>query len=265
MHILKNGNEKMQCCDSSEDRPSVIRHYPNPNRPCDFEGQPSVFEDEHCHSWQCADEQNWPDDWTMECLVCGYNRRDDFFSNYDDIAGCGERRIEVGEVGMESPFSSPFYDIAPGVTGGRLTPLPRMRVTSDGTFQISGIDLCQALDLYPNVLSVYEAYLIEKFQTIFDAYPNIRFVIEMEIRSQVSPNGVQNNGSESTDFTDQQQRRDDQLERLRKSKLIKSIREIKGRIFVNTGEEIELRGDPLDELRMAIQRIQEGLQPKRDS
>jgi hypothetical protein len=166
---------------------------------------------------------------------------------------------------MESPFSSPFYDIAPGVTGGRLTPLPRMRVTSDGTFQISGIDLCQALDLYPNVLSVYEAYLIEKFQTIFDAYPNIRFVIEMEIRSQVSPNGVQNNGSESTDFTDQQQRRDDQLERLRKSKLIKSIREIKGRIFVNTGEEIELRGDPLDELRMAIQRIQEGLQPKRDS
>jgi hypothetical protein len=79
MHILKNGNEKMQCCDSSKDRPSVIRHYPNPNRPCDFEGQPSVFEDEHCHSWQCADEQNWPDDWTMECLVCGYNRRDDFF------------------------------------------------------------------------------------------------------------------------------------------------------------------------------------------
>ena len=253
MHILKNGNENMQCCDSSEDRPSLIRHYPNPNRPCDFEGQPSVFEDGHAHSYKCALEKNWPDDWTMECLVCGYNRRDDFFSNFDDIAGCGERRITVGGVEMESPFSSPFYDITPEVEGERLIPLPRMRIT-DGEFKISGTDLCQALDLYPNVLSVYEAYLMDRLQIILAADPEIRFVIEMEILPQISPNEVEDNESESSFFANAQRLRNDDVEILKISRFISSILDVLNSITIKTtrpdGTSAEIwLPDPLDRIQ----------------
>lgn len=251
-------NEEMQCCEyewnGSQRDSTLIRHYPNRDRPCDFQGEPSVFENAHVHSYECASDQDWPSDWTMQCLACGHNIRDDFFSNRDDIAGCGERRIYVGGVQIESPFSSPFYDLGTGISADRLIPLPRMRVNGT-TIQISGTDLCQVLDLNPNVLSLHETFLLEKLQKIFDACPMIELVIEMEIMPQNRPDESQNNGSEPFDFADAQRLRNDEVEILQNSKLITTIRDLLNSIKINTTRpdettaEIWLYDDPNDRIQ----------------
>ena len=255
VHILLNKNTPMQCCENGVGGPTLIRHYRNRDRPCKFEGEPSRIEAEHLHSWQCAQDKKWPANWTMECLECGYKQKNDFFSNIYDIAGCGERTINVGGMQIASPFPTPFYNNASGVGSGGLTPLPRMKI--EGTrFSISGTDLCQTLDLYPNVLSLYEIFLIEGLQRIFEVDQGIEFVIEMEIiPPPIGPGGATNNNPGSIDFADAQQIRNDEVERLRNSRLVQSILDIRRSLSINTTrpdgtmEPIEKFGDPLSMLK----------------
>jgi len=263
VHILLNKNTPMQCCENGVEGPTLIRHYRNRDRPCKFAGEPSRIEAEHLHSWQCAQDKKWPANWTMECLECGYEQKNDFFSNIYDIAGCGERTINVGGMQIASPFPTPFYNNASGVGSGGLTPLPRMKI--QGTrFSISGTDLCQTLDLYPNVLSLYETFLIEGLQRIFEADQGIEFVIEMEIIPPTGPDGATNNNPGSIDFADAQQIRNDEVERLRNSRLVQSILDIRRSLSINTTrpdvtinttrpdgtmEPIEKFGDPLSMLK----------------
>lgn len=241
MHVQINGEEPVACCNFGEYGPTLIRHYPNPIRKCRFEGLPSKIEEDHIHSYKCAEQKGWDENWTMKCLECGYDNRYGFFSNVYDIAGCeiGRTFLIDGEEIM-SPFSSPFYPGSEGQNSSRGIPLPRMRAERDDSIiYISGTDLCMYLELYPNVLSENEEFLFERLFSLLEQNENIELIIDMVQIDKIEKKNMRNGIVESTEdlleFEINQQLWADKIQRLKNSKFVKSFIENNVTVKIRTG------------------------------
>ena len=240
MHVQINGEEPVACCNFGEYGPTLIRHYPNPIRKCRFEGLPSIIEEDHIHSWQCAEQKGWDENWTMKCLECGYDDRNGFFSNVYDIAGCSnEMIISIGGEEVSSPFSSPFYPGSEGQISSREIPLPRMKIIGNDLV-ISGTDLCMYLELYPNVLSENEEFLFERLFSLLEQNENIELIIDMvqidKIEKKNERNGIVESKETLLEFEINQQLWADKIQRLKNSKFVKSFIENNVTVKIRTGD-----------------------------